>query len=47
MDHAGAATGVEIIGVASRYRTALILLQHAFAQARELHLADYLGDVAL
>ena len=46
-DHADAATGVEIIGIASRYRTSLLLLQSAFAQARELHLADYLGDVAL
>ncbi len=41
------ATGIRIMGTASRYRTALVLLSRAFEEARQLHLSDYLGDVAL
>ena len=42
-----AATGVNLMGIASRYRTSLVLLARAFQEARQLHLSDYLGDVAL
>jgi len=35
------------LGQATRYRAALILLRRAISEARELHLADYLNDVAL
>lgn len=41
------ATGVEIMGLAARYRAALVLLGRAFREARQLKLSDYLGDVAL
>ena len=44
---ADAATGVNLMGIASRYRTSLVLLARAFQEARQLHLSDYLGDVAL
>ncbi len=44
---ADAATGVTLMGLASRYRTALVLLGRAFREARQLKLADYMGDVAL
>ena len=42
-----AVTGVEVMGFASRYRTALVLLNQAYGEARQLKLSDYLGDVAL
>lgn len=41
------ATGVTILGLAARYRTALVLIGRAFDEARSLKLSDYLGDVAL
>ena len=41
------ATGVTLMGIASRYRTSLVLLGRAFQEARHLNLSDYLGDVAL
>jgi uncharacterized membrane protein YccC len=44
---ADAATGVTLMGLASRYRTGLVLLGRAFEEARELKLSDYMGDVAL
>jgi hypothetical protein len=46
-EDADAATGVTLMGLASRYRTSLVLLSRAFAEARALKLSDYLGDVAL
>lgn len=42
-----AATGVSLMGIASRYRTSVVLLARAFQEARGLRLSDYLGDVAL
>lgn len=45
--NADAATGVNLMGIASRYRTTLVLLGRAFQEARGLKLSDYLGDVAL
>jgi len=42
-----AATGVSLMGIASRYRTSIVLLARAFQEARGLKLSDYLGDVAL
>lgn len=44
---ADAATGVNLLGIASRYRSTLVLLDRAYTEARQLKLADYLGDVAL
>jgi hypothetical protein len=44
---ADAATGVTLMGLASRYRTGLVLLTRAYNEARALKLSDYLGDVAL
>lgn len=44
---APAAIGVSLMGLASRYRTSLVLLSRAFDEARALKLSDYLGDVAL
>ncbi len=44
---ADAATGVNLMGIASRYRTSLVLLARAFREARQIHLSDYLGDVSL
>ena len=44
---ADAATGVTLMGLASRYRTSLVLLGRAYDQARTLKLSDYMGDVAL
>ena len=44
---ADAATGVMLMGLAARYRTALVLLGRAFDEAGGLKLSDYLGDVAL
>lgn len=41
------ATGVTVLGAAARYRTALVLLDRAFAEARGLRTAEYFGDVAL
>jgi hypothetical protein len=35
------------MGIASRYRTSIVLLARAFQEARGLELSDYLGDVAL
>jgi hypothetical protein len=35
------------MGFASRYRTALVILNQAYGEARQLKLSDYLGDVAL
>jgi uncharacterized membrane protein YccC len=46
-EDADAATGVTLMGLASRYRTSLVLLSRAFDEARALKLSDYLGDVAL
>ena len=42
-----ATTGVSLMGIASRYRTSIVLLARAFQEARGLELSDYLGDVAL
>lgn len=44
---ADAAIGVTLMGIAARYRTGLVLLGRAFREARQLKLADYMGDVAL
>jgi uncharacterized membrane protein YccC len=44
---ADAATGVNLMGITSRYRTSLVLLARAFREARQIHLSDYLGDVSL
>lgn len=44
---ADAATGVRLMGIASRYRSSLVLLGRAFEEARRLKLSDYMGDVAL
>jgi hypothetical protein len=44
---ADAATGVTLMGLASRYRTGLVLLARAYDEARTLHLSDYLGDISL
>ena len=38
---------VQPLGQAARYRAALELLRRAQDEARQLKLADYLGDVAL
>jgi uncharacterized membrane protein YccC len=42
-----AATGVTLMGLASRYRTSLVLLSRAYDEARVLKLSDYLGDISL
>lgn len=41
------AAGMRIMGLASRYRTSMVLLARAFREAGKLKLSDYLGDVAL
>jgi hypothetical protein len=38
---------IPALGQAARYRATLLLLRRALDQARQLKLADYLGDVAL
>lgn len=45
--HIDAATAVDLMGIASRYRTTLTLLVRACQEARQLRLSEYLGDVAL
>ena len=42
-----AATAVDLMGLASRYRTTLVLLARACQEAGQLRLSEYLGDVAL
>lgn len=38
---------IVLLGLGARFRASLLLLQKALAEARELSLADYLGDVSL
>jgi uncharacterized membrane protein YccC len=38
---------IPALGQAARYRTALLILQRAFTEARQLKLSDYLSDIAL
>ena len=45
--HIDAATAVDLMGLASRYRTTLVLLARACQEAGQLRLSEYLGDVAL
>ncbi len=41
------AKAIVFLGLGARFRAALLLLQKALGEARELHLTDYLGDVSL
>ena len=45
--HIDAATAVDLMGLASRYRTTLVLLARACQEAGQLRLSEYFGDVAL
>jgi len=45
--HIDAATATDLMGLAARYRTTLVLLVRASQEARQLRLSEYLGDVAL
>jgi hypothetical protein len=45
--HIDASTAADLMGIASRYRTTLVLIVRACQEARQLHLSEYLGDVAL
>ena len=45
--HIDAATAVDLMGLASRYRATLVLLARACQEAGQLRLSEYLGDVAL
>jgi len=38
---------IPALGQAARYRAALVMLRRASNEARQLHLSDYLHDVAL